>query len=66
MMVDDQMAKEGPWQTAQVSPLASLMYPDSPQVGPQLFFIVQNSSLDPTIKTAWLILLAQLEKIPLL
>lgn len=65
-MTYDQMAKAGPWQTAQVSPLARRIYPLSPQVGPQLFLIVQAVSLDPTINTAWLMLLLQLEKIPLL
>lgn len=62
----DQIAKDGPWQTAQVSPLASLMYPYSPQIGPQLFLIVHAVSLEPTKKTAWLMFLAQLEKTPLL
>ena len=47
----DQIAKEGPWQTAQVSPLARRMYPLSPQVAPQLFLIVQADSEEPTMKT---------------
>lgn len=62
----DQMAKEGPWQTAQVSPLAKRMYPPSPHVVLQLFFIVQAVSDEPTIKTAWLMFFWQLSKIPLL
>ena len=62
----DQMAKDGPWQTAQVSPLANLMYPLSPQVVAQLFLIVHAVSDVPTRNTAWLMFLAQLSKIPLL
>ena len=61
-----QMAKDGPWQTAQVSPFARRMYPDSPHAGPQLFLMVQDSSLEPTRNTAWLMFLAQFEKTPLL
>ena len=61
----DQTGKAGVWQTLQVFPLASLMYPFSPQEGPQLFLMVQAVSLDPTMNTAWLMLVAQLEKIPL-
>jgi hypothetical protein len=46
------MRKEGPKQTPQVFPLANLIKPFSPQVGPQEFFIVHELSLDPTMKTA--------------
>lgn len=62
----NQIAKEGPWHTAQVSPLARRMYPLSPQPVPQLFFIVQAVSEEPTMNTAWFIAFAQLLKMPLL
>lgn len=60
------MTNDGPKQTAQVSPLASLIYPFSPQDYPQEFLIVQAVSLVPIKKTAWLMFLLQLSKIPLL
>lgn len=45
---------EGYKQTAHVFPLASLTYPDSPQVTPQEFLINQKSPFDPTNNTPWL------------
>lgn len=45
---------EGYEQIAHVLPLPSLMYPFSPQAGPQEFLIFQKSALAPTNKTPWL------------
>jgi hypothetical protein len=48
----DQIGNEGPWQTAQVFPFLSLIYPCSPQVAAHEFLIVHAYSLLPTKKTA--------------
>ena len=49
---------------AQVFPLASLMNPDSPQVVPQEFLMVQYESAEATKRTPWLTELPQLENTP--
>lgn len=51
-------------QTPQVFPLASLMYPFSPQVVPHEFLMVQLLSETPVKVTPWLSLVAQLLKTP--
>ena len=53
-------------QTPQVLPPASLMYPDSPQPVPHEFLIFQAPPATPTKRTAWLMLVPQLLKTPLL
>jgi len=57
---------DGYKQTAQVLPLASLMYPLSPQVAAQEFLIFQYPSVAPTKSTPWLTAVPQLAKTPLL
>jgi len=55
---------DGYWQMAQVFPLANLMNPDSPQVAPHEFLILQYCSLDPINKTPWLTFNPQLLNTP--
>lgn len=51
-------------QIPQVFPLASLMYPSSPQTVPHEFFTNQYWTLTPTKRTPWLRLVLQLLKTP--
>lgn len=59
-----QIANDGPVQTPQVSPLANLINPCSPQAALHEFLMVQAESLVATKKTAWLSALLQLLNIP--
>ena len=57
---------DGYWQTAQVSPGASLINPLYPQPDPHEFLILQKSSVIPTRRTPWLTFFWHPFKIPLL